>query len=104
MPPLLRLWVDEVVDSRWMNETEPNPFEGKDVHFLITTRNKESTFGRESRTHYTIEELISSLIATMKLFRANVHEPYVVYESENLNRKEIVLHKQRFAEILNQSQ
>lgn len=104
MPPLLRLWMDEVVDSRWMNEDQANPFEGKDVYFLITTRNKESTFGRESKTYYTIEELISSLIATMKLFGATIHEPYVVYESENLNKKEIVLHKQHFAEILKKTQ
>ena len=102
MPPLLRLWIDEVVDTKWLNEDEKNPFENKEVYFLITTRSKERSFGPNGKHHFTIEELISGILITLKIFKANIKNIYIVYDSENLSKKEIVLHKQKFVEILNQ--
>ena len=102
MPPLLRLWVDEVIDTNWLKEYEDNPFENKDVYFLITTRSKEKSFGRNGKHHYTVEELISGILVTLKIFKANIRNIYVVYESENLTKKEIIQHKNKFIEILSQ--
>lgn len=100
VPPLLRLWIDEVFDPNWLLEHHENPFENKDVYILVTTRSKEKSFGRAGKHHYTVEELISGLIVTLKLFKANVKPIYVVYESETLSKKEIILHKQKFVERL----
>ncbi len=102
MPPLLRLWLDEVVDGKWLNGYSENPFENKEVYLLVTTRSKERSFGKNGKHGYTIEELISGLLITLKIFKANIKSIYIVYEAENLSKKEIIYHKQKFVEILNQ--
>ena len=102
MPPLLRLWLDEVVDGNWVNGNSKNPFENKEIYILVTTRSKERSFGKHGKHGYNIEELISGLLVTLKIFKANVKNIYIVYESENLSKKEIIHHKQKFVEILNQ--
>ena len=101
MPPLLRLWLDEVVDGNWINGQTKNPFENKEVFLLVTTRSKERSFGKNGKHGYTIEELISGLLVTLKIFKVNIKNIYIVYEAETLSKKEIILHKQKFVEILN---
>ena len=102
MPPLLRLWMDEVADSKWLDGSAINPFENKEVHLLITTRSKERSFGKEGKHGFSIEELISGLLITLKILKADIKSIYVVYEAESLNKKEIIQHKKKFVEILNQ--
>jgi len=102
MPPLLRLWLDEVVDGNWIGNYGENPLENKEIYILVTTRSKERSFGKNGKHGYTIEELISGLLIVLKIFKANLKNIYIVYDTENLSKKEIILHKQRFAEILNQ--
>ena len=101
MPPLLRLWLDEVVDGNWISGQTKNPFENKEVFLLVTTRSKERSFGKNGKHGYTIEELISGLLVTLKIFKVNIKNIYIVYEAETLSKKEIILHKQKFVEILN---
>lgn len=102
MPPLLRLWIDEVFDRNWLNDDEENPLEGKEVYIVVTTGGKERSFSREGTYHYTIEELISGLIVSLKVFKANIKDIIIVYEANKLSKKEIILHKQKFAQLLDQ--
>lgn len=102
MPPLLRLWMDEIADGNWLSGAEKNPFENKEVYILVTTRSKERSFGRLGKHGFTMEELISGFLVTLKVFNAQIKNIYVVYESETLSKKEIIKHKQQFVAILNQ--
>lgn len=101
MPPLLRLWLDEVVDGNWLKDPLQNPFYGKEIFILVTTRSKQRSFGRNGKHHYSVEELISGLLVSLHIFKADIKNIYIVYEAENLSKKEIIIHKQKFSEILN---
>lgn len=98
MPPLLRLWIDEVFDGQWVTDEMDNPFEKKEVFILVTARSKEKSFGREGKHGFSVKELISGLIVTLNAFEADLHEPFVVYQAENLSKKEIIALKQIFTE------
>lgn len=100
MPPLLRLWIDEVFDRRWLKQEEENPLEGKEVFILVTTGGKEKSFQKEGTYKYTIDELISGLIVSLKVFGAHLKEMMVVYEMEKLTKKEIIEQKQKFVKLL----
>lgn len=100
VPPLLRLYLDEVLDPTWINKEIVNPFEGKEVFMLATTRSKERSFGKDGKHGYSVNDLLSGLIVVFKALEADLKEPYVVYEAESLTRKEIILHKQNFSKIL----
>jgi glutathione-regulated potassium-efflux system ancillary protein KefG len=99
---LLRLWIDEVFDRDWLKEGEENPLEGKEVHILVTTGGKERSFSKDGTYKYTIEELISGLIVSLNVFKANIKNIKIVYEANKLSKKDIILHKQEFSELLNQ--
>lgn len=102
MPPLLRLWIDEVFDRDWLKDSRENPLFDKEVIILITTGGKEQSFSREGAYYYTVEEFISGLIASLKVFGANLGTIKVVYQSHHLTKKDIIKEKQELVEILNQ--
>lgn len=100
VPPLLKLWLNEVLDQNWQKAGNENPLDGKSVIILITTISKESSFGRSGKYQYTTDELISELLVSLRAFNANISHIMVVYESEKLSKKEIILQKRKLLEIL----
>lgn len=102
MPPLLKLWIDEVFDRDWLKDENYNPLEGKEVYILVTTGGKERSFHKNGTYKFTVEELISELIVSLSVFKANVKNIKIVYEANKLSKKEIIIHKQEFSELLNQ--
>lgn len=102
MPPLLRLWIDEVFDRDWLQPGKVNPLENKEVYILVTTGGKERSFSKDGTYQYSIDELISGLIVSLKVFKADVKHIKIVYEANKLSKKEIILHKKEFTELLNQ--
>ena len=94
--------MDEVFDREWLKEGIENPLEGKDVFIVVTTGGKEHSFTKTGTYKYTIEELISGLIVSLNVFNAKIKHIKVVYEANKLSKKEIILHKQEFAELLEQ--
>lgn len=102
MPPLLRLWIDEVFDRDWLQPGKVNPLENKEVYILVTTGGKESSFSKDGTYQYSVDELISGLIVSLKVFKADIKHIKIVYEANKLSKKDIILHKKEFTELLNQ--
>jgi glutathione-regulated potassium-efflux system ancillary protein KefG len=100
IPPLLKLWIDEVFDVSWRLNAAENPMKGKEVVILITASSKEELFGRNGEYYYTIEEMISGLLVTLKTNEMNLMGILPIYNAENLSKKEIVAHKSKFQIIL----
>ncbi|HEX7869180.1 MAG TPA: NAD(P)H-dependent oxidoreductase, partial [Chryseobacterium sp.] len=99
---LLKLWIDEVFDRNWVKEGENNPLKNKEVYIVVTTGGKERSFSKDGTYQYTIDEIISGLIVSLKVFDANIKDITIVYEANKLSKKEIILQKKKFVEILNQ--
>ena len=76
--------------------------EGKEVYILVTTGGKERSFSKEGTYKFTVEELISGLIVSLNVFKAIIKKIKIVYEANKLSKKEIIVHKQQFVELLNQ--
>jgi len=102
MPPLLKLWIDEVFDRDWLKEGNHNPLQGKEIYILVTTGGKERSFRKEGTYKFTVEELISGLLVSLHVFKADIKNIKIVYEANKLSKKEIILHKKEFSELLNQ--
>lgn len=100
MPPLLRLWIDEVFDRTWLERPEDNPFLDKEIFILVTTGGKKHSFQKEGRYGFTIEELIGGLIVSLKVFGADIREIRTVYESHKMTKKDIINEKQQLIAAL----
>lgn len=102
IPPLLKLWIDEVFDRDWIKEGQKNPLENKEIFIVVTTGGKERSFSRNGTYRYTIDEIISGLIVSLNVFKANIKDITIVYEANKLSKKEIILQKKKFLETLKQ--
>lgn len=101
LPPLLKLWIDEVFDLKWQDEGRQNPLEGKEVVVLVTTNYQQEQFGEQGYFQYSIEELISGLFVVLKQNRLKLKEFLCIYDIDQMDKKEIIRQKQHFMSILN---
>ena len=101
IPPLLKLWIDEVFDFKWMREDEENPLENKEAIILVTAGSREESFGKNGVFEYSVEEMISGLFTTLKVNKIKITHFLCIYNAENLSKKEIIKNKQHFQDILN---
>ncbi len=101
IPPLLRLWIDEVFDRNWLTHHTENPLKGKEIYILVTTGGKEESFSKTGKYKYQVDELISGLIVSLNVFEANIKDLMIVYEANKLSKKDIIIQKQKFIELLN---
>lgn len=102
IPPLLKLWIDEVFDLKWLKQRHEKPLSGKEAFIMVTSGGSEKEFSKNGLYGFTMEELLSSLITTLKINGIQVKTIYSVYQADHLNKKDIISHKNSFAEILNQ--
>jgi putative NADPH-quinone reductase len=63
--------------------------EGKEVYILVTTGGKERSFSKEGTYQFTVEELISGLIVSLNVFKANIKNIKIVYEANKLSKKKL---------------
>lgn len=100
IPPLLKLWIDEVFDLNWQKESEENPLENIEATILVTTNGKEEEFSHDGKFGFTVEEFISGLIVVLKQNGIIIREIVKIFNVDQLNKKEIITHKHHFQAIL----
>jgi glutathione-regulated potassium-efflux system ancillary protein KefG len=103
IPPLLRLWLDEVMDARWTKKEIDNPLEGKRVFIFVTTISKRRSFGQYGKYKIEFESLLTSFSLLLKVLEAKVYPIYTVFDSEHQTKENIEIHKQNFFGIINQT-
>lgn len=101
IPPLLKLWIDEVFDNSWQKDGEDNPLQGKEATILITTNHNEEDFSEKGKFRYTMESLVSGLITVLRQNGIEIQHLLCIYNVDQLSKKDIILHKQKFTAILN---
>lgn len=83
-PPLLKKWLDEVLlpGFAYGRNEEDRKLSGKRFGFAISAGIKKKDYRREGRYHYTVEELLSPLAATVSYIDAKYVAPFVLYGAE----------------------
>lgn len=83
-PPLLKKWLDEVLlpGFAYGRAEADRKLAGKRFGLVISAGIKERDYGREGRYHYTIQEILAPLIATIAYIKAEYVPPFVLYGVE----------------------
>ncbi|MGA9212226.1 NAD(P)H-dependent oxidoreductase [Kaistella sp.] len=85
LPPLLRLWIDEVFDMSWKAENEnDHPLMNKDAIIIVTIGAKKENYQKGGLYETTIEELMKPLTLCLQVTGIEVKEIIAVYESDDL--------------------
>lgn len=100
LPPLLKLWIDEVFDKHWQQKNQKNPVEKVEALILITCEGDQNCYAKEGKFKFSIEELLSGLLICLEVNHINVIEIKCIYNADIITKKEIILHKQDFEKIL----
>lgn len=83
-PPLLKQWLDEVLlpGFAYGRQEADNKLAGKRFGLAISAGIKEKDYRREGRYHYTIDEILAPLTATLSYIKAKQRSPFVLYGIE----------------------
>ncbi|QOW10794.1 NAD(P)H-dependent oxidoreductase [Kaistella flava (ex Peng et al. 2021)] len=104
LPPLLRLWIDEVFDMSWKAENEnDHPLMNKDAVIIVTIGAKEENYQRDGLYKTTIEELMKPLSLCLEVTGIEVKEIIAVYNSDDLEEPQLKQITQKIIKTLETS-
>ena len=90
LPPLLRLWIDEVFDMSWKAENENNhPLINKDAIIIVTIGATEENYQKDGLYKTTIEELMKPLTLCLEVMGIQINEIIPVYHADDLEEIEL---------------
>lgn len=100
LPPLLKLWIDEVFDMRWISENETNILAGKDAIIITSVGGRENNYTQEGKYGTEVEELLSGLKVSLHVNNINLKKIQIIYNADNLDDTELDLLCEELSEIL----
>jgi len=100
LPPLLKLWIDEVFDMRWITETGLNILSGKDALIVTSVGGRELNYAPDGKFKTTIEELLSGLKVSLDVNNIDLKKVHIIYNADNLSEDELAFQCQELSETL----
>lgn len=99
-PPLLKQWIDLVLEFGWAYGPGGNYLQGKIVFNSITTGGNRSAYSKEGHNRFTIKELLAPFEQTAFLCKMNYLPPFVVHGTHRISTQEKDLMAQKYHKIL----
>jgi len=89
MPPLLKQWIDLVLEHGWAYGSEGTALVGKRVMSAISTGGGAEEYRREGHNRFTMRELLAPVEQTFALCGMEYLEPWVLHGAHGMSRSEI---------------
>lgn len=99
-PPLLKQWIDMVLEYDWAYGKNGNALKGKSIFQVITTGGTKENYCATGRDRFTIPELLEPFNQTAKVCKMNYLSPFVVHGTHKMNDEEAANHAKTYAELL----
>lgn len=99
-PPLLKQWIDMVLEYDWAYGKNGNALKGKSIFQVITTGGAKENYCATGRDRFSIPELLEPFNQTAKVCRMNYLPPFVVHGTHKMNEEEAINHAKTYAELL----
>lgn len=77
VPPLLKQWMDLVLEHGWAYGSTGRALEGKVLQVAMTAGGREMAYGPEGFNRHTFREFLAPIEATARLCRMEFREPWV---------------------------
>lgn len=86
-PPLLKQWIDIVLEHGWAYGKEGLALKGKKLLQVITTGGKKENYSATGKDRYTILQLLEPFIQTAKVCNMNYLPPFVIHGTHSMDAK-----------------
>ena len=100
MPPLLKLWLDEVLLFNYAYGPLGTALSGKDFLLSITAGGDQEAYSPEGYNQFPISDFFPPYKQTVALCRMVWHDPFVLYGAHNKTESEILTHTTRISSYL----
>lgn len=89
LPPLLKLWIDEVFDMRWISEENFNILSGKDAMIVTSVGGSENNYSPDGKYQMSVENLLTGLAVSLKVNQIDLKKTHIIYNADNLNDEQM---------------
>ncbi|WP_367419168.1 NAD(P)H-dependent oxidoreductase [Snodgrassella alvi] len=82
-PPLLKLWLDEVLTYGWAFGRNGLKLKNKKVGLAVSAGIRKSDYAPEGRFHVSLDDILKPFELTMNYVQANYQSVFAVYGANN---------------------
>lgn len=86
IPPLLKLWIDEVFDMTW-NAQINHPLQNKDAIIIVTIGGREENYRKNGLYHTSIPDLLQSLTLALNVNNIKVIDFITVFNADDITKE-----------------
>ncbi len=87
-PPLLKLWIDEVFDMTWTEDSH-HPLQNKDALIVVTIGGSKEQYMPGGKYQTTIAELLKSLTISLNMNSIAVKNLIEIYDADDLSTEDL---------------
>jgi len=99
-PPLLKQWIDIVLEYNWAYGQKGNYLKGKYIFNTITTGGAGEAYQKEGKNRFTVRELLSPFEQTATLCKMEYLPPFAVQGTHRIQAEEIKRHAAAYEDLL----
>ena len=92
IPPLLKQWIDLVLEHGWAYGSEGKALEGKWAMSAITTGGRQEAYGEGTHNRFTVREFLAPVQQTFTLCGMDYLTPFVVNGTHGMTTDQIQSH------------
>ena len=100
LPPLLKLWIDEVFDMRWISEGQLNILSGKDALIITSVGGSENNYTKEGKYKTAAKDLLIGLKVSLDINNIKLKKTHIIYNADNLDQNQLDFLCAELSEIL----
>jgi glutathione-regulated potassium-efflux system ancillary protein KefF len=100
MPPLLKLWLDDVLTFGWAYGPDGTALRGKDLWLVASTGGPEDSYRPDSYNRYFFDAFLPPYEQTAALCGMRFLPPLLLHGAHRVGRKEVQAHVEVFAQRL----
>ena len=100
VPPLVKQWIDLVLEHGWAYGSTGNALRGKKMLSLITAGGGASAYTEGGYNRFTIRQLFSPIEQTARLCGVEYLPPYVIHGTHKMTTADIETEVGRYASVI----
>jgi glutathione-regulated potassium-efflux system ancillary protein KefF len=100
MPPLLKLWVDDVLSFGWAYGPDGNALRGKDLWLVATTGGPEDSYRPDSYNRYFFDAFLPPYEQTAALCGMRFLPPLILHGAHKASNTELAAHSDTYVRKL----
>lgn len=90
MPPLLKLWLDEVLDMRWITEKNcDNPMRGKKAVIVVSIGGSQQVYSPSGLYDRPIEDYLFTLTKSLEVNHVDIKEIISIYNAKQVSLSDL---------------